>query len=73
MKVYQFKDIPKKYFSCIIQYLYSDHFFILSQTLDFFLDLVAYADYFMLDGLKAICAIYIQQFITLGNVIKVYK
>lgn len=73
VKVYQFNGIPKRYFNCIIQYLYSDHFFISEHTIDFFLDLLQYADYFMIDRLKAIAAFYVQQYLTLNNLIDVFK
>jgi hypothetical protein len=47
--------VPKLYFSCIIQYIYSDHFYIPKQDPEFFIKLMVYADYFMLPRLVDIC------------------
>ncbi len=55
--------VPKSYFNCIIQYIYSDHFYIQRQEAEFFIRLMIYADYFMLPRLVEICSSYLKQFV----------
>ena len=55
--------MPKKYFSCIIQYIYSDHFFISTHNVEFFVKLLIYADYFGLPRLVEICSNYLKVYV----------
>ena len=57
------EDVPRVYFHCIIQYLYSDHFVIHSHSLEFFLRLFVFADYFMVPRLVDICSDYLKNFV----------
>jgi len=52
--------VPKAFFTCIIQYLYSDHFYIQNEEIEFFLKMMIYADYFMLPRLVDICSSYLK-------------
>jgi hypothetical protein len=65
------EGVPKLFFNCIIQYIYSDHFYIGQQDIDFFIRLMIYADYFMLSRLQQICSKYIKEFVNCGNVLPV--
>jgi hypothetical protein len=40
--------IPKLYFNTILEYIYSDHFYIQKHSIVFFVKLLIFADYFML-------------------------
>ena len=51
--------------------MYSDHFYIQRQEVDFFVKLLIYADYFMLDRLVDICSSYLKPFINVQNVLKI--
>jgi len=70
-RVIKVEGVPKEFFNCIIQYLYSDHFYIGQQSVEFFIQLLIYADYFMVPRIGQICSKYIRQFICLGNVLSV--
>ena len=61
--------VPKLYFSCIIQYIYSDHFYISKQDAEFFLKLMIYADYFMLPRLVDICESYLKSYVSSTTVL----
>lgn len=50
-KLIKIHGVPKIFFNCIIQYLYSDHFYIGQQSIEFFLQLFIYADYFLIPRL----------------------
>jgi len=63
--------VPKQYFTCIIQYIYSDHFYIQRQEAEFFIKLLIYADYFMLPRLVEICSSYLKQFVTVKSVLQI--
>jgi len=63
--------VPKAFFTCIIQYLYSDHFYIQNEEIEFFIKLMIYADYFMLPRLVDICSSYLKQFVTPKTVLQV--
>jgi hypothetical protein len=47
-RVIKVEGIKKVFFNCIVQYLYSDHFYIYQYSIEFFIQLLIYADYFML-------------------------
>lgn len=51
--------------------MYSDHFYIQRQEADFFVKLMIYADYFMLNRLVDICSSYLKPFVNVKNVIKI--
>src|SRR3569833_486044 len=63
--------IPKSFFTCIIQYIYSDHFYIQKQEIEFFVKLLIYADYFMLNRLVDICSSYLKQYVTVKTVLQI--
>jgi hypothetical protein len=63
--------VPKSFFTCIIQYLYSDHFYIQNEEIEFFIKMMIYADYFMLPRLVDICSSYLKQFVTPKTVLQV--
>jgi|LauGreDrversion4_2_1035121.scaffolds.fasta_scaffold72321_1 hypothetical protein len=65
IKVY---GVEKSYFSCIIQYIYSDHFYIHRQNVEFFVKLLIFADYFMLPRLVDICSNYLKSFVNIKTV-----
>jgi len=65
------QGVPKAYFSCIIQYIYSDHFYISRHDVEYFLKLLTYADYFMLPRLIEICSSYLKGFITTKNALHI--
>ena len=66
------QGVPKSYFSCIIQYIYSDHFYIQRQEPEFYVKLLIFADYFMLPRLIDICASYLKGFVNLKTVLNLY-
>jgi hypothetical protein len=47
--------ISRHYFTAIIQFLYTDTFYQADHSLSYFLRLMLYADYFLIDRLKEIC------------------
>ena len=49
------KGIPKEYFTAILQFLYTDNFCQTESTLAFFLRLMLYADYFMINRMSELC------------------
>jgi len=51
-RLIRIEGVPKIFFNCIIQYLYSDNFLIGQQGAEFFIRLMIYADYFMLQRLQ---------------------
>lgn len=51
-KMIKIHGVPKIFFNCIIQYLYSDHFYIGQQSIEFFLQLMIYSDYFLIPRLQ---------------------
>jgi hypothetical protein len=63
------EGVPKALFSCIIQYIYSDHFYIQRHNLEFFVQLFIFADYFILPRLVEICSNYLKTFVTSGTVL----
>jgi len=70
-RLVEIDGIPKIYFNCIIQYLYSDSFYLSEHNIQFFLRLMIYADYFMITRMVQICSNYIKKFVTLQNVLSV--
>lgn len=56
--------VPKLYFNTILEYIYSDHFFIHKHSIEFFVRLLIFADYFMLPRLVEICSRYLMSFLT---------
>lgn len=69
MGVIKVNGIPKDFFNCIIQFIYSDHFYIKNSDMTFFIKLLIYADYFVLDRLVEICCNYLEKFIRCKNVL----
>ena len=63
--------VPRAYFSCIIQYIYSDHFYISRHDLEYFLKLLTFADYFLLPRLVEICSSYLKNFVNLKNALHI--
>lgn len=63
------QGVPKSFFTCIIQYIYSDHFYIQKEEAEFFIKLLIYADYFMLPRLVNICSSYLKQFVNIKTVL----
>lgn len=63
--------VPKAYFESILQYVYSDHFYIWKQDATFFLRLLMLADYFMLPRLVDICTSHLKPFINSKNVLNI--
>jgi BTB/POZ domain len=59
--------VPKLYFNCLLEYVYSDHFFIHKHSIEFFVKLLIFADYFMLPRLVDICSRYLQPFVTIST------
>ena len=51
-KMIKVHGVPKIFFNCMIQYLYSDHFYIGQQSIEFFLQLMIYSDYFLIPRLQ---------------------
>lgn len=65
----QINNVQKNTMKCILQYIYSDHFLFMGQNIDFFVQLMICADYFMLPRLVQICSKYIKDFVTHQNVL----
>ena len=63
--------VPKIFFNCIIQFLYSDYFYIGEQSIEFFLQLLIFSDYFLIPRLAQICQRRIKPYLTCQNVIPV--
>lgn len=61
------EGVPKIYFQALVQYIYSDHFFIQRNNIDFFVKLLIFADYFLLPRLVDICSSYLKQFVTVNS------
>lgn len=57
--------------NCVIQYLYSDSFMFISQNINFYIQLMVFADYLMLPRLVQICSCHIKNFVTQQNVLSV--
>ena len=76
-KFVNFHCIPKKFFVCIIQYLYSDHFHLSAlnskpnDSLQNYIDLIIYADYFMLDRMVQIISKRLQKYISIQNILSI--
>jgi hypothetical protein len=70
-RIVKIEGVPKVFFNSIIQFLYSGHFYIGQQSLEFFLQLLIYSDYFMLPSLTQACTKHIKQYITCSNVLSV--
>lgn len=66
------QGVPKKYFSCIIQYIYSDHFYINNHNVEFFVKLLIYADYFGLPRLVEICSSYLKSFVNAKSALLIF-
>ena len=64
------QGVPKLYFSCIIQYIYSDHFYIQKHEPEFYVKLMIYADYFMLPRLIDICSSYLKSYVNVKTVLQ---
>lgn len=69
MGIIKVNGIPKEFFNCIIQFIYSDHFYIKDSDMTFFVKLLIYADYFMLHRLVEICSNYLEKFMRCKNVL----
>lgn len=70
-RVIRVEGVPKVLVQCLLQYLYSDHFYIAQQSIDFFLRLLIAADYFMVDRLRELCSKYAKEYISVTNVLPV--
>jgi hypothetical protein len=55
--------VPKLYFHTILEYIYSDHFYIQRNNIEFFLKLMVFADYFILPRLVEICSLYLKPYV----------
>ncbi|CDW71485.1 kelch repeat [Stylonychia lemnae] len=64
--------VPKLYFSCIIQYIYSDHFYIQKYEAEFFIKLMMYADYFLLPRLIDICSSYLKKYVNEKSALQIF-
>ena len=69
--VIKVEGVPRAYFSCIIQYIYSDHFYISRHDLEYFLRILIFADYFMLPRLVEICSSYLKNFVNSKNALHI--
>ena len=58
-------------FNCILQYIYSDHYHIGEQSMEFYVMLLKYSDYFLLPRLTSMCTKEIKPFVTIKNVLQV--
>ena len=69
------KGVPKEYFVLIIQFIYSDQFYmdLDANNLEHLMNLQIYADYFMLDRMAQIVSRYICRIVCVENVIQVLK
>lgn len=65
------EGVSRAYFSCIIQYIYSDHFYISRHDVEYFLKLLIFADYFMLTRLVEICSSYLKSFVNTKNALHI--
>ena len=65
------QGVPKSFFTCIIQYIYSDHFYIQKEDAEFFIKLLIYADYFMLPRLVDICSSYLKAYVNVRTVLQI--
>jgi len=66
------KGIPRKYFVQIIQYLYSDQFQMTEKiSLDYFLNLLIFTDYFMMPRMSQLVSSYITALISTENVTQI--
>ena len=70
-RLIKIEGVPKLYFTNIIQYIYSDHFIIRQNNIQYFITLMIYADYFMLSRLQQMCQKYIKQYVSCSNVLQV--
>jgi hypothetical protein len=61
--------VPKIYFNTILEYMYSDHFHIQKHSIDFFVRLMIFADYFLLPRLVDICSRYLKPFVTINTAV----
>jgi hypothetical protein len=71
-RVVHVRGVQKLYLAAIIQYLYSDNFIITDANLLFFMNLMIYADYFMLPRLSEICQSHISRFVKPKNCLELY-
>jgi BTB/POZ domain len=65
------EGVPKHMFNCLIQYIYSDHFYIHRHDVDFFIQLLVYADYFIMPRLVDICSSYLKTFVNSKTVVDI--
>ncbi len=61
--------VPKIFFNTILEYMYSDHFHIQKHSIDFFVRLMIFADYFLLPRLVDICCRYLKPFVTINTAV----
>jgi hypothetical protein len=54
-RIVQLRGIPKTFLAAIIQFLYTDNFISSDGSLLYYLNLMLYADYFLLPRLSEIC------------------
>ena len=71
VKVVRLSGVPKVYFSCIVQYLYSDCFYCHQHSLNFYVHLMVYADFFLLPRMAKVCQKKVAQFINVHNALSV--
>ena len=71
-RLIKIQGVPKTFFNAIIMYLYSDHFYIGEHSIEFFLYLLIYSDYFMIDRVVQLATKYIKSFVNIHNVLSVY-
>ena len=71
-RVVRLCGVPKQFFAAIVQYLYSDTFIVVDGSLTFYLNLMIYADFFMLQRLNEICQSHLAQFVKPKNCLELY-
>ena len=71
-RIVTLRGVPKIYLAAIIQYLYSDNFIIVESNIQFYLNLMLYADYFMIPRLSEICQLHLAKFVKPKNCLELY-
>ena len=71
-RIVKLRGIPKVYMAAIIQYLYSDNFIIVESNIQFYLNLMLFADYFILPRLSEICQLHLTKFVKPKNCLELY-
>lgn len=57
------EGVPKSMFLSVIQFIYTDNFSIVHHSVEFFIHLLVYADYFMLPRMVDICSGYLKSYV----------